>query len=245
MEYRQPIFALENFQGPLDLLLQLVNKAELDICDISLHALTAQFIPLLEEACQSLDRGTDFITATAYLLWLKSKILLPLDPVPEATNFNGDEDPEFEVIHQLLDYCRLRDAAKELTKREEQQKNYYTRGNDAPPAPVRKKLGVEHLSLLDLAALFNEVAARAPSPQTRRELHEEPWKVADKIAIIRLLISEDEQLPFELLFSTGTSRPELIVIFLALLELMKLGTIAIVRQLDREGVVIMRQPLLV
>lgn len=237
METNSLTFELDNFQGPLNLLLQLVQKSEVDVCDISLQSLTQQFLELLTTPIASLDSGTEFITYTATLLWLKSKMLLPSEPAPLQGDL-FDEDPAFEIIHQLVDYCRLKEAAKDLAKREEQQKHFYTRGSEAEPPTRTKPLGVDHLSLRDLAALFGEVAARAASSGEKNEVLEEPWKVSDKVKALRSELSAHSQISFDEVFTWQMSRAELVVTFLALLELMKLGEACVGRDLSSDTIVI-------
>lgn len=226
------IFTLENFEGPLDFLLHLVQKNEIDIYDIRLQKITEQFIQRLGTASPGIDNGAEFIGLTASLMWLKSRMLLPkheqaIDPE------ELEQDPRFEIIHQLIEYCRFKDASKELIAREQRQNAFYSRGLDAPD--IKKNLGIEHLTLEDLAGLFQQVLAKASS-QTR-EIHEEKWLVSDKIVWIRKRLKAEKEILFEVLFTPELSKEELIVIFLAVLELMKLGEARVVKDLIRNCVI--------
>lgn len=219
-------FLLDNFEGPLDLLWHLINRQEIDIYEISLRRITAQFLEKSQQALvKGLDNGAEFIALAASLLWYKSKTLLPKhEQQPEELLAEEEYDPRFEVIHQLLDYCRFKQAAKGLTEREQQQAAFYPRGIESGIA--KKNLGIAHLSLDDLAALFKEILAK--SMPHKGVIHEEIWKVSDKIAALRDLLEEQKSILFENVFTFDKSREELIVTFLALLELMKAGFIRVV-----------------
>ncbi len=212
-------FILDNFEGPVDFLLYLIQRNEIDIYDIPLHKIMEQYLPT------TVDTGAEFISIAATLHWLKSKMLLPKHE--QLQNAEGEEiDPRFEIIHQLIEYCRFKEAAKELALREQQQNAYYFRGADSPE--TKKNLGIEHLTLDDLASLFKQIMAK--SGLNKGLIHEEEWKVSDKIKSIRQLLKEHKKMDFDVLFNPELSRAELIVTFLALLELMKMGDVCVVLQ---------------
>ena len=227
MILRQDHFLLSNFEGTLDFLLCLLQKSELDIYDIPIQKLIQQFLIQTEnrQEEEDLDQGAEFIGATSYLIWLKSKTLLPRDEqtidIEETI-----EDPRFEIIHHLVDYCHFKKAAKELAIRHEQQQACSFRGIERPE--WKKPLGIDHVSLEELSQLFQEMmvkAAQHPSP-----IYEDNWRVSDKIDWLRLLLREEESVLFSLLIQPHQSRLEMIVIFLALLELIKTGELAVGRE---------------
>lgn len=231
-------FSLANFEGPLDFLWHLIQKNEIDIHDISIRLITAQFIQkfhdLDKDDINDIDEGAEFIATAASLVWLKSKMLLPAH---EQVNSLDEEenDPRFEIIHHLLDYCRFKQAAKELAHREIQQSAFYLRGTEVL-GDNKKNLGIEHLTLQDLASLFQIVAAKATVK--KGVVSEEEWKVSDKIKEVRMLLKECTQIVFEELFTPDRSKDELIATFLAILELMKLGEIIVVREQTTQQVLI-------
>lgn len=219
-------FSIGNFEGPLDLLWHLISRQEIDIYEIPLHKITAQYLQKYLSELQAVDTGAEFIAMAASLVWLKSKTLLPIheqqaDPTPDE-----EADPRFEIIHQLMDYCRFKQAAKELSTRELQQSAYYLRGIDND-VEAKKKLGIDHLSLDDLAGLFREILAKTTTKKGL--IQEEIWRVSDKIKALRYMLSEESKIGFRHIFSSDKSREELIVTFLALLELMKLGEARVIR----------------
>lgn len=222
-------FSLPHFQGSLELLLCLIQKQELNIYDISIQELMQQFIlKYQQEEEKKIDRGAEFIGGAASLLWLKSLKLLPYEQAKE-TVAPAIEDPPFQVIHHLIDYCRFKEAGRELALRQEQQQAYYFRGVDLPE--WKKPLGIHHLSLEELAQLFKQMMAQTVFPVT---IAKEEWQVADKIRLIREGIKEERSFPFLSLFSSEQTRAEMIVIFLAILELMKMGEIGIGTQQGSE-----------
>lgn len=225
-------FALDNFQGPVELLYQLIQKEEIDLQSIALFSLAEQFTIAWEQQQANIEVAAEFIATTASLIWLKSKALLPQhDNEAESESNSSDETFALSAIPQLLDYCRFRQAAKGLADREEQQKAFYSRGSTENPAPPKKQLGIDHLSLDDLAQLFKVLAAKNPGLK-ETTLHNEPWKVSDKISFLRQMLAASSQIEFNALFHEEMGRLELIVIFLAILELMKLGEICVLRHVE-------------
>jgi len=214
------IFTLSNFEGPLDLLWHLINRQEIDIYEISIHEITEQYLHRIKNIKDiDIDRGAEFIGLAAALVCYKSKTLLPKHEQQVEETVDEEQDPRFEIIHQLIDYCRFKQAAKELTDREMQQNAFYSRGIEASEA--KKNLGIAHLSLDDLAGMFREILAKA-SPH-KGIIHEEEWRVGDKIKLFRLLFRTQSMLRFSEVFNAEQCREELIVTFLALLEIMKIG----------------------
>jgi segregation and condensation protein A len=217
-------FTLANFEGSLDFLIYLIQKEEIDIYDVSIQEIIQQFILKVTEE-ESLERGAEFIGIAAYLVWLKSKTLLPRNEQSLEID-EIIEDPHFEIIHHLIDYCRFKQAAKELASRQEKQQACYFRGIEPPE--WKKPLGIDHISLEELSILFKDMISRAA--QMKLQIQEENWRVCDKIHIIRHLLQEHSTFALTLLFSPQQSRLEIIVTFLAILELMKIGELVVGRK---------------
>lgn len=228
-------FALHNYEGPLDFLLYLIQKDEIEISSISIHEITKQFLKKLQNWKEGrLDFGAEFISTTAQLLWLKSKHLLPNDAEEELLSTDEREDPNFDVIHHLIDYCRFKEAAKNLSKREEEQNAFFFRGTGSPE--FKKPFGIDHISLEELSSLFNEMMKKAKLEIPK--IYEENWKISDKIRMLRTLLKEQSQLKMTSLFPLSSTRLEWIVIFLAILELMKIGELAVGRQQNSLEIII-------
>lgn len=206
---------LDNFEGPLDLLLHLVKREELDIQKLILSQITRQL----------LKADPELLVTASTLIWLKSEALLPLSEGEERRV--EVEDPNFELIHHLADYCRFREAAKELSSLESKESERFGRGSPeaieghTPPSPLH------HLSLSDLAALFGEVVQRA-SKKEHALIQKEEWSVDQAIDAICQQIATQKKLAFDALFPQGESKGRLIASFLALLELVKLGKVVVI-----------------
>jgi segregation and condensation protein A len=221
---KQDTFFLDIFEGPLSLLLQLLQKNEIEIWDVSIQRILSQYLERYSIS-HSMETGAEFIGTTALLLLMKSKRLLPLHvSMDEETEFL---DTNFEVIYQLLDYCRCKEGAKYLTEREKQQSVCHTRGV-CDRTEEKKSLGIEHLSLQDIGLLFQELLKNVSAK--KGIIHEEEWKVSDKIFVIRELLRNEKRVIFGLLFPEEKPRSELIATFLALLEMIKGGELYVEKQ---------------
>lgn len=217
---------LESFKGSLELLLQLVRREELDILGVSILQVLSQS---LEEELE-LDEGAELLAAAASMLNLKSRRLLPTNQETEGVEEEDPvEDPQFNIIHQLIDYYQFREKAKELSKLEQERSSLYYRGWSSPPeAP--SKLGIEHLGMKDLEEAFQQALARAQLNE--QEIQEEPFQVSDKLLFLKQEFARKNELPVLELFLTCKSKLEMIVLFLAILESMKRGILAITKSHD-------------
>lgn len=217
-------FSLGNFEGPLDFLLYLVQTREIDICEVSLREITQQLFAKFEEMRRSpqIDDGAEWVALTALLLWMKSKTLLPELPAPASPE--EEVDPLQALVPQLMDYCRFKEAARHLSALEEGIKQY-PRGDSSFPVP--KASGVDHLTLHDLEALFLNLMEKTKGRE--KFIQEEPWHVGQKMEWLKHCLLESRRLAIELLLRADMSRQELIVTFLAILELMKEGGVQLVR----------------
>ncbi|MCH9611372.1 MAG: Segregation and condensation protein A [Chlamydiales bacterium] len=205
-------FSLENFEGPLDLLLFLIQKEEVDITDVELKRLTEQFAEKIDAT--EIDRGSNWLALTATLLLLKSQKLIPGEQIDE------EELPRVEVFQKLLEYCQIKEAATALVQQEEKQRLFFSRGE--MDKPKRSSSGLEEVQLEELTELMQEVISRAPKVAT---IEQEQWEVAPKLDFLRSIT----RMPFSELFHEKMCRNELVVTFLALLELMKLEEVKVIR----------------
>lgn len=225
----QNTLTLDNFQGPLAFLHYLVERAEIDIREISLQKITEQYLHyLIENEMDNLDAGAEFIDHTGALLWLKSKTLLPPNPNDEETESYFKNSP-LEILPHLIDYCRFKQAAKELGLREDGQGAYFVRGMIPTEDDFPKPMGIERISLDELQELFSQMVAKAVTREPKI-IREEPFRVADKIQLLRGIIREKEQFTFHQAMSDTPCKEEVIVTFLGILELLKLGELALHRE---------------
>jgi segregation and condensation protein A len=216
---------LEIFEGPLDLLLHLIKKEEVDIYHIPIAKITAQYMQYLELMKMVVpDVAGEFIVMGATLMYIKSKMLLPQDQQVLDPDAAADElDPRWDLIRQLVEYKKFKEAAEHLQQRAEFQESVYTRqqqslGFDAPAEDA--PLG--DVSIFDLLNAFNKALRKAEKAEDLREIFEDRFTVSDKIEFILKLTHLEKRTSFARLFEGVSSRTEMIVTFLALLELIRL-----------------------
>lgn len=216
------------FEGPLDLLLYLVKKQEVDIYDVNLTQLATDFVAYLDQMRElDLDVAGEFLVMAATLMFIKSRELLPVDQqvVPEGEE--DEEDPRWELIRQLVEYKKFKDAAAQLQAREAEQENVFARRPpkmefDPNPAAARPEV-----SLFDLINAVSAVLKRFSARDDARDIFEDKWTVSEKIEVIRQRILTRPVMKFSELFESATSRTEVVVTFLALLELIRLKVLAV------------------
>ena len=216
---------LEIFEGPLDLLLYLIRREELEIYDIPIGRITEQYMQYLDLMRQlNLDVAGEFIVMAATLMVIKSRMLLPVDR--RTTNEDGNEewvDPRLDLVRQLIEYKKFKDAAIRLETMEALQADSFDYGGGRPKfektaADARGALA--NLDLHDLLTAFQEVLARLNEiPQ--EELKGIRWSVPDKMDFILERSRAEGQVSFSTLFTARSPRGEVIVTFLALLELLR------------------------
>ena len=217
----------EVFEGPLDLLLYLVKKEEVDIYEINLTRLATSFIEYVELMRQlDLDIAGEFLVMASTLMYIKSRELLPVDQQVIVEGDEEGEDPRWELIRQLVEYKKFKDVAAKLQEREAAQENIFPRLPGKPdleaPAP---KLQV---SLFDLINAVNGILKRFALQDTR-DIFEDKWTVSEKIESLINALKQTPRLKFTELFAAATSRTEVVVTFLALLELIRLKQLVIVQ----------------
>ena len=214
---------LEVFEGPLDLLLYLIKKEEVDIYDIPIERITNQYMEYLSlMKLLNLEVAGEFLVMAATLMYIKSRMLLPVDQqVTDAESEEG-EDPRWELIRQLVEYKKFKEAALQLGRREEDQANLFTR--QAPDTGIKmdKDAPLAEVSIFDLIGAFQEVLKRANAREEFREIVEEQFTVSDKIEEILYTLRDCPGIVFRDLFQDAATRAEVVVTFLALLELIRL-----------------------
>lgn len=225
------VLKLPEFEGPLELLFALVQKKELDICDLELNKLVGQIV---DNGWGSLDLGAESIGHAGSLLWIKSRALLPKSG-DESEIIEGPESLSVALLEKLVEYCRFKDAASHLALREIKEQETFFRPTVVPEG-LKKKLGIEHVSLVELAAIFQDVLAK--SKTNFGTIREEEWRVSDKIQFLREMLKDEAAIPIEQLFSPDQTKLEVIVLFLAILELMKMSAIRVVKSLETKNIVI-------
>ena len=219
---------LEAFTGPMDLLLHLIRKQKVNIYDIPIALIVRQYLEYLSlMKTLNLSMAGDFLVMASTLLYIKSRMLLPKEVIPESE----DEevlDPRSELVRQLIEYERFKEAAGSLVSREREWQDSFSR--ELLPVPKKSKekeddeVWEEDLQLFDLLSALQDVLDRSPSDQYI-ELSRENLTVEERIQFIMERLETEATIPFEGLFEEQWSRPLIIVTFLGLLELVRMNLI--------------------
>jgi segregation and condensation protein A len=233
----------EVFEGPLDLLLYLIKKEEVDIYEVNLTRLATQFIEYVDVMRMlDLDIAGEFLVMASTLMYIKSRELLPKEQQVENPEEDEGEDPRWELIRQLVEYKKFKDAAAQLQAREWEQEHTFPRLPIRPDATAPAAAPRGEASLFDLINAVADVLKRLGQREDLREIFEDKWSVSEKIEFLLKLTAERGSAKFSELFSGATSRAEVVCTFLALLELIRLKQLVCVQAGDFEEIEITRAP---
>ena len=214
----------EVFEGPLDLLLYLIKKEEVDIYEVNLTKMATQFIEYIDTMrLLDLEIAGEFLVMASTLMYVKSRELLPVEQQAQVEGEDEGEDPRWELIRQLVEYKKFKDAAAQLQTLESRQEHIFPRvpGKfefESAPAPSRPDV-----SIFDLLNAVNAVLRRFEKREgAAREIFDDKWTVSEKIEFILKTIDERGSVKFSELFESAANRAEVVCTFLALLELIRL-----------------------
>jgi len=232
---------LEIFEGPLDLLLYLIKKDEVDIYDIPIAKVTDQYLEYLEMMTMlDLDIAGEFIVMAATLMQIKSRMLLPPEEVPEEEM--EEDDPRTELVKKLLEYKKFKEAADKLAVIEATTSQLYTRKSEERPlSAIEDENAFFEASIFDLLTAFSKILKEVPR-ETFYKVVKEKFTVADKIHDIVHMLVNEPTIYFSKFFEAAESKMEIIVTFLAILELIRLKEIIIVQRESFGEIEIMRNP---
>jgi segregation and condensation protein A len=218
---------LDQFDGPLDLLLHLIRKNELDVCDISIAVITRQYldyIKLMKEL--NLEVAGDFLVMAATLLQIKSRMLLPVDEPEESEE--DELDPRAELIRRLMEYQQYKEAGMVIGARALLGREVFVRSCSDPVLVAAQNVeGPLEVSLFELVNAFRVLLERVPAEHFHDVAAAETFSIADCINEILSLLQEHDTLQFDDLVREEFTRERVIVTFLALLELCRLKLIRI------------------
>lgn len=213
---------LEVFEGPLDLLLYLIKKDELEICDIPIGRITTQYMEYLDlMKILNLEIAGDFIVMAATLMVIKSRMLLPDEdrgPVEE----DDEDDPRWDLVRQLVEYKKFKDAAGFLEVLEEEQENVFSREGEHVELGMGPDIGIQDVGIFDLISALNQALDRAPDEELQ-EIFAEQFTVGDKVDVLLEMTGQGRSVSLGRLFMGMHSRQEIVCTFLAVLELIKLN----------------------
>lgn len=216
---------LETFTGPLDLLLHLIKKNEINIYDIPIALITQQYLEYLKlMKTLNLAVAGEFLVMAATLVQIKSRMLLPQDH--EAGDEEEGPDPREELVRRLLEYKQFKEAASRLWAREREWREMFARESETAAGPPNPEMALEGLTLFDLVEALQTVLARVP-PERFLEITPDTITIQDRMTAILETLGRQESVTFSALFEGVASRLVIIVTFLALLELVRLSLVRV------------------
>lgn len=217
---------LSKFDGPLDLLLHLIEKAEVDIKDIFISEITSQYLSFMDQIDElDMDTASEFLTMAATLVYIKSRTLLPRPPREEGV----EEDPEVVLMRQLREYKAFKEASTKLEELLQENAGQYTKLPEEfllPPPIVEWNGG----TLEELYDAFCEILLREKTESVPHPLHEvqaDVFTIRSKSHGIRDLLRDKSKVDFRDLFPEGAHKIEIVVTFMALLEMIAHGEVSV------------------
>ena len=219
---------IEQFEGPLDLLLYLINKARIDIEEIFVSKVTGQYLAYISEMGHlSMDKASEFLEMAAMLVYIKSRMLLPTNDVDD----DEEEDPEQELISRLKIYKAFKDAANTMKDYESKALRIYYKLPEEVAFPD-EKIVFEEMSLEALFEAYSIVLSRIPDSGPEQkidevEIHHDIFTIKEQCKFIVRAINQMGSVTFFSLFSGARSKMEVAVTFIALLELIHKNTVII------------------
>ncbi|MBW1999663.1 MAG: segregation/condensation protein A [Deltaproteobacteria bacterium] len=213
---------LEVFEGPLDLLVHLIRKNEVDIFDIPISIITDQYLEYLDfMKGLNINLAGEFFVMASTLMHIKSRMLLP------GAEEDGEEDPRDEIVGPLLEYLQLKEIAGELSEREVLYRDVFTRGRAADfKNDLQAEEEIIEVNLFQLIDAFRQIIERNVPGETMR-IEPEKWSIKNKMEHILDRLREEKTVVFSNLFDNDRSISEFIVTFLALLELVHTGLVRV------------------
>lgn len=231
MEYR---IVLESFEGPMDLLLHLIDQAEIDIYDIPINQITEQYLDYIKKMeLIDLEITSEFLLMAASLLEIKSKMLLPRETKVNNEG-NGDEeiDPRMELVKRLLEYKKYKGASQELqTYRTSQNKIYYKPKEDLTIFQQEEEF--EEMDLAKLVKALEDLLKESGNIELSMDVSEiqrEEYTLNESMEMIKFRLEKEENIEFTNLFDLDSNRREIVTIFLSILELIRKKHISIYQE---------------
>ena len=215
---------LDIFEGPLDLLLHLIKEQKMDIYDIRIAEITKQYLSYLDLLSElNLEMVGEYLVLAAELAKIKSKTLLPIPETEEDVLTAAGEDPRAELMRRLLEYQRYKEAAFELRQKEYDQQQLFSRTGEVVLENPEEELLIE-ANVYDLLTAFQKIL-KEKSFKKNYEIKVTTLSVSDRISGILEILNVSESVTFDSLFTTLNTKQEVIVTFLAILELMRMQLI--------------------
>ena len=216
--------SLDIFEGPLDLLLHLIKEQKMDVYDIRIAEITKQYLSYLDLLSElNLEMVGEYLVMAAELAKIKSKTLLPIPETEEDVLTAAGEDPRAELMRRLLEYQRYKEAAFELRQKEYDQQQLFSRTGEVVLENSGEELLIE-ANVFDLLTAFQKVL-NEKSFKKNYEIEVTTLSVSDRISGILEILNASESVTFDSFFTSLNTKQEVIVTFLAILELMRMQLI--------------------
>jgi segregation and condensation protein A len=216
------------FEGPMDLLIHLIKKNEVDIYDIPIALITDQYLQYIDwMKSMNIDIAGDFLLMAATLTHIKSKMLLPVT----EDGAEDEDDPRMEITRPLLEYLQMKSAAERLSERDILGDTTFGRIIDRKELPIDNEERVIKVGLFELMDAFQKLLEKIPASQ-KIDISTDKISVKDKINELVDIFEKKGSVTFDQLFEGNASRSELVVTFLAILEMVKLALVGIVQNVQ-------------
>lgn len=236
---------LDVFEGPMDLLLHLIEKDEIDIYDIPISYISEQFIQFINKMEDlNLDITSDFLVMSATLLEIKSKMLLPKKITISEEGVEEEEDPRAELVKKLIEYKKYKNAAKELRLLEEIQHKVFYKPKEDLSDLHDEQLEIEGLKVDLLVKSLSRILEKKTKENSHlfiNEIQRDEYTLEKCIDIIKERVNDNETIKFSSLIEDKSSRSEIITYFLSLLELLKAKYIKVFQEEDFSDIIISRR----
>ncbi|MEC9035804.1 MAG: segregation/condensation protein A [Verrucomicrobiota bacterium] len=203
------------------MLLYLIKKDEVDIYDVSIERITSQYLEYIETfKILNIELASEFIVMAATLMYIKSRTLLPKNEQAPEDDVD-EEDPRWELIRQLVEYKKFKDAAYYLERREADNQQVF--GSERQEAEDTDEEPILNVGIFDLIRAFQGILKRFEDEEGLAEIADDRFTVSDKIDYLMIHVKKGEKIKFNELFAEATTKGEVMVTFLALLELIRLN----------------------
>lgn len=226
------------FEGPFDLLLHLIRENKIDIYDIPISLITRQYLDYIEMMKEfNLEIAGDFLVMAATLIHIKSRMLLPVE---ETLDTEEPEDPRLELVQRLIEYQAFKDVALGLREKEDEWQFAFIRKEEEQKQGEEEELYLFDINTFDLLTAFKKLLEKFP--HDIEAISRETLTVKNKMSLIMEAIEKKDTLRFEELFEDAVTRAHLIITFVALLELLRLGLVRAYQEKDFSPIWIIRNP---
>ncbi|AKL95329.1 chromosome segregation and condensation protein ScpA [Clostridium aceticum] len=236
---------IQAFEGAFDLLFHLIEKNEIDIYDIPINEITEQYLHYLYQMEKlDLEIASEFLIMASTLIEIKSKMLLPKEAVAEDKSEDQGLDPRSELVEKLLEYKRYKVVAEELKQREDHyNKLYFKQKEEIILETTNDDVVLENLKIDDLVKVFEKILLNYQGNKKDRSykirhISKETYTIEEKISSILNILRNHNKITFDSIFTLAKEKLEVVVTFLALLELIKEKKVKVLQEKSFEGIII-------